>query len=157
MRGLRVVGVAAAFAVGVMGVAVGKAGASSGGGSGPVQCPTCLSVPATIYGVDGDGDHLVEVNIPVERPVASLAVVRVRYDTRSGTAQAPGDFVAVDDGVARIAAGATVGYARVLVRRHSLCQLGKHFDVVFSSPSVGRFDNPVSRVELRAPSCGARG
>jgi hypothetical protein len=151
MRGLRVVGVAAAVGVAALGVAA-RAGASSGGGSSPSLCAVCVTVPNTIYGVDGDGDNFVVVRIPVERAAASLSAVSVRYDTVAGSALAGRDFVAVDDGVARIPAGETVGYARVEVRRHSLCQ-ARAFDVVFSSPTSGRFENAVSRVDLRAPSC----
>ena len=154
VKGLRVLGAVVGVALAAVGVVAGRAGAAA---SGPGQCAVCLTVPSTFYVVDGDGDNLrfVEVGIPMRVSVSLFSRVVARYDTQAGTASSPADFVAVDDGRVSIAAGESIGYARVLVRRTSLCQAGKHFDVVFSAPNQGRLEDPNSRVELRAPSCGS--
>jgi hypothetical protein len=145
----------AALPVSAVGVAVaalpGGAGASSG-----TQCAICVSAPQTLYEIDGTGDgdaRHVEVDIPLRVNAVSLSRIDVRYDTVDDTAAAPADFVAVDDGRVAIVPGSTVGYARVLVSRRAICQAGKHFDVVFSAPTVGRLDNAVTQVRLHDARC----
>lgn len=157
----------AALPVAAVGVAVGTlpggAGASSAssassggsGGSAP-PCVICVNVPATLYEIDGNGDgdaRHVAVDIPLRVNAVSLSRIDVTYDTVDDTAAAPADFVAVNDGRVAITPGSTVGYARVLVSRRAICQAGKHFNVVFSAPTVGRMDNAVTQIRLHDSRC----
>jgi Calx-beta domain len=130
-------------------------------GASGTLCGTCVTAPETIYQINGDGGDptvprgYVELDIALERSAPARTAVQLSYATADGTAGAPADYLAVSGGTVTIAAGDTVGYARVLIARTALCA-GRTFSVGFSAPSAGRLVNATTSVVIRGARCPSR-
>jgi microcystin-dependent protein len=110
--------------------AVGSGAASTA--SDPVVLPTVSIGDATV--VEGDGGN-ANVSFPVRLSSAQAGPVTVHYSTANGTAQAPSDYVAKNQGTLTIPAGKTAANIVVVVKGDRRPEPDETFTVNLSAPT----------------------
>ena len=126
--------------------------------TGPAQAVELpvLSVAQGVIGIEGTPDPeepYTRIRVAVHLSEPQPFDIYVAYTTRDGSAEAPGDYLAMDRVRVRIPAGQWYGEAVVLVRRDARCEPDEYLSGVISNPSYGRLGDTTGRVTIQDDDC----
>jgi hypothetical protein len=87
--------------------------------------------------------------VRVDLSAASGQIIRVKYDTKDGSAKAPGDYIAISNGILEFQPGETTKYISIVVKQDALNESTERFEVRLKQPENATFGRRDAEVRIQ--------